>query len=170
MSKRLIATWTRSCKLSSRRLFASRVSRLELFTSIFTPKLSQPKSHVQGSKATPFVNISQFSFIYSQLESLKQHCFNKLYLHSPCGYFDAMEPKPVNPRRRVLLIAIASWGVVAARARTANPITGLLGLIRLATDFVGNAAKIAIPAAKLPLKYSAKGIWFLVKRILRFRK
>ena len=81
-----------------------------------------------------------------------------------------MEQRPVNPRRRVLLIAIASWLVVAAQTRTANPITGLLGLFRMATDFFGNAAKIAIPAAKIPLKYSAKVLWFLLKSTLGLRK
>lgn len=48
----------------------------------------------------------------------------------------------INPRRRVLLIAIASWAVVGLRAKSANPFTGAVGLLRLVLNIVRAPLKI----------------------------
>jgi hypothetical protein len=68
-----------------------------------------------------------------------------------------------NPRRRVLLIAIASWAIVGLRAKSANPFTGAIGLARMGRNALGGAAKVAIPFAKTPLKM----VFFIIRGILR---
>ena len=62
--------------------------------------------------------------------------------------FHSMDKK-TDPRRRVLLIAIASWAIVGLRAKSANPFTGAVGLARTASSI-----------AKTPLKL----LWIVLRR------
>ena len=46
----------------------------------------------------------------------------------------------MNPRRRVLLIAIASWAFVALRSHSANPFSGVMSVARATKSTVGVVA------------------------------
>lgn len=61
-------------------------------------------------------------------------------------------PMTVNRRRRILIIALASWAVVAMRSRKTNPFSAALHVGKVGGKVIHRAYKISFPIAKLPFK------------------
>lgn len=66
----------------------------------------------------------------------------------------------MNPKRRILLIAVVSWGAVGLRRRRSkNPIAAGLGLIKSSASLASSAARASYPVAKVSLRLARKLAW-----------
>ena len=70
----------------------------------------------------------------------------------------------MSPRRRILLIAIISWSVIAMRAKTFNPFSTAISASKLLSQMFEGTAKIALPIAKLPLRIIYNTLKFMLFR------
>lgn len=66
----------------------------------------------------------------------------------------------MNAKRRILLIAIASWSAVGLRRRRSkNPIAAGLGVIKSSASVASSAARASYPVARISLKFARRFAW-----------
>lgn len=75
----------------------------------------------------------------------------------------------MNTKRRILLIAILSWGVIGLKSRARNPLTAGLSLIKSSLNIAKSTAKASYPLARAPLKFAGKKLLWTFKALF-FKK